>query len=467
MAEERYDTLVIGAGLSGLAAGIRLAMFGKRVAVLERHYLWGGLNSFYKRGGRLFDSGMHAMTNYVPKGTRGTPLARVCKQLRIRHEELDLRPQVTSSVVCGGASVRFSNDEALLIEEVAQAFPHCADRFAALVEQLRDIPLGSPESATDSTRARLMDALGDPHLVDLILVPTCYYGSARENDVDWDQFVILFRSIFLEGLAIPGQGIRPFLQLFVDRLKTAGGELRLKSEVARVRVNGGRARGVELTDGTVLEADSVISSAGWVETMNLCGEDYAAQVVPADRGRLSFVETISALDRWPTAIDPAMDSAVIFFSTGDRFRYEQPAGHVDLTSGVVSMPTNYAHTPADHEGLFRVTVLANHDAWVAMEEDAYVAKKQELSTAALGATTGFCADVRPHEVFRDVFTPRTVHKYTAKLSGAIYGSPNKRRDGSTPIANLSLCGTDQGFLGVIGAAVSGIAIATQHATQPA
>jgi phytoene dehydrogenase-like protein len=114
----------------------------------------------------------------------------------------------------------------------------------------------------------LLDALGDPHLVDLILVPTCYYGSARENDVDWDQFVILFRSIFLEGLAMPGEGIRPFLKLFVDRLKDAGGELRLKSEVARVIVEDGAARGVELTDGTVLEAETVISSAGWVETMN-------------------------------------------------------------------------------------------------------------------------------------------------------------------------------------------------------
>ncbi|MHC4264236.1 MAG: phytoene desaturase family protein, partial [Planctomycetota bacterium] len=441
--------------------------FGKRVAVLERHYLWGGLNSFYKRGGRLFDSGMHAMTNYVPKGTRGTPLTRVCKQLRIRHEELGLRPQVTSSVVCGGVTVNFSNDESLLIEEVARAFPHCADRFVALVDQLREIPLGSDDGATDSARARLLDALGDPHLVDLILVPTCYYGSARENDVDWDQFVILFRSIFLEGLAMPGEGIRPFLKLFVDRLKDAGGELRLKSEVARVIVEDGAARGVELTDGTVLEAETVISSAGWVETMNLCGPAYQAQVQPTDHGRLSFVETISVLDRWPTAIREDMTSAVIFFSTGDRFRYEKPEDHVDLTSGVVSMPTNYADTPADHEGLFRVTVLADHDRWVSMDEEAYVAKKQAVSTAALGAVTDFCADVRPHEVFRDVFTPRTVHKYTAKLSGAIYGSPNKRRDGSTPIANLSLCGTDQGFLGVIGAAVSGIAIATQHAPQTA
>ena len=42
-----YDTLIIGAGMSGLAAGIRLAYYEQKVAILERHYTIGGLNSFY------------------------------------------------------------------------------------------------------------------------------------------------------------------------------------------------------------------------------------------------------------------------------------------------------------------------------------------------------------------------------------------------------------------------------------
>ena len=79
----RYDALIIGAGMSGLGAGIRLAQAGKRVLILERHYLWGGLNSFYKRGGRRFDTGLHALTNYVPRGTAGAPLTRILRQLRI------------------------------------------------------------------------------------------------------------------------------------------------------------------------------------------------------------------------------------------------------------------------------------------------------------------------------------------------------------------------------------------------
>ena len=39
-----YDVVIIGAGMSGLAAGIRLAHFGKKVCIFERHNAVGGLN---------------------------------------------------------------------------------------------------------------------------------------------------------------------------------------------------------------------------------------------------------------------------------------------------------------------------------------------------------------------------------------------------------------------------------------
>ncbi|MHC4065650.1 MAG: FAD-binding protein, partial [Planctomycetota bacterium] len=37
-----YDVVIIGAGMSGLAAGIRLAYFDQRVCILERHEVYGG-----------------------------------------------------------------------------------------------------------------------------------------------------------------------------------------------------------------------------------------------------------------------------------------------------------------------------------------------------------------------------------------------------------------------------------------
>ncbi|MEL0099524.1 MAG: phytoene dehydrogenase, partial [Opitutae bacterium] len=51
----------------------------------------------------------------------------------------------------------------------------------------------------------------------------------------------------------------------------------------------------------------------------------------------------------------------------------------------------------------------------------------------------------------DTFTPTTVKRFTSHINGTLYGSPTKRRDGSTGFKNLFLAGTDQGYVGIVGA----------------
>lgn len=89
-----YDTIIIGAGMSGLAAGIRLAHFDQKVCILERHYTIGGLNSFYRMSGRDFDVGLHAMTNFARPGDKRGPLAKLIRQLRFRWEDFKLAEQI-------------------------------------------------------------------------------------------------------------------------------------------------------------------------------------------------------------------------------------------------------------------------------------------------------------------------------------------------------------------------------------
>ncbi len=72
------------------------------------------------------------------------------------------------------------------------------------------------------------------------------------------------------------------------------------------------------------------------------------------------------------------------------------------------------------------------------------------------------ADFRPHVVDTDTFTPRTIRHYTGHVNGCVYGAPRKSWDGATPIKNLYLCGTDQGYLGIVGAMISGITMANRH-----
>jgi phytoene dehydrogenase-like protein len=44
----------------------------------------------------------------------------------------------------------------------------------------------------------------------------------------------------------------------------------------------------------------------------------------------------------------------------------------------------------------------------------------------------------------------------------VYGAPDKKLDGTTPLDNVFLCGTDQGYVGIIGAIMSGIWMANMH-----
>ena len=101
-----YDTIIIGAGMSGLAAGIRLAYYDQRVCILERHYTIGGLNSFYRLRGRDYDVGLHALTNVTPKGTKTGPLARLLRQLRLRWDDFAIAPQVGSEIAFPGVRLR-------------------------------------------------------------------------------------------------------------------------------------------------------------------------------------------------------------------------------------------------------------------------------------------------------------------------------------------------------------------------
>ena len=455
-APERYDALVIGAGMSGLAAGIRLAQFGRRVAILERHYLWGGLNSFYKLGGRRFDVGLHALTNFVPPRTPGTPLTRVLKQLRLRHADLALGEQAHSEILFPGVRLEFRNGIEHLEAEVERAFPGAIDGFRRLVEEVagRDMDAAVPDER--SARARLGELIGEPLLAEMLLLPALFYGSPREDDLDWASYCVLFRSIFLEGLSRPEGGIRPMLDLLVRRFRDLGGELRMRNGVAEIRVAAGAVEGVRLDDGEELDAPLVLSSAGSAETLALAGGSVPSPTV----GRMTFLESISVLDREPR--DLGYGAATSFFSTVERAHYRVPGDLTDPRSGVVASPNNFAAREPLPEGLLRITVPAEYQRWTALDEDAYRAAKERAADAAVQAVGAYLPDWRPHTVFRDVFTPRTIERFTGHVNGAIYGSTVKRRDGRTGVEGLVLCGTDQGYLGVIGALMSGITMANHH-----
>ncbi|GHT21921.1 phytoene dehydrogenase [Planctomycetales bacterium] len=455
-----YDTVIIGAGMSGLAAGIRLAHYNQKVCILEQHYAAGGLNSFYRQRGRTLDVGLHAITNYVPKGTKSGPLTRLLRHLRLTWDELALVPQIGSAIAFPDIRLNFNNHFELFVSEIEKYFPKQVDGLMKLVNQLLDYDQLGLGASGGSARQFVSQYITDKKLVDMIFCPLLYYGGARERDMEFGQFCIMFRSIFLEGFARPFDGVRLIIKKLLNKFRALGGELRLRCGVDRIFSQNGRAEKVKLQDGTEIEAKNVLSSAGWNETMQLVNEPAVQCSETAGLGQLGFIETISVLNKDPK--DLGHNKTIIFFNDSDQFDYEKPNVLVDTRSGVICSPNNFDYAEPLDEGMIRITALANFERWKNLPPEDYRQQKQYWYEKTLESAVRFMPDFRQHVVDTDMFTPTTIRRFTGKENGAIYGAPEKKYDGRTHLENLYVCGTDQGMVGIIGAIVSGITIANRY-----
>lgn len=456
----RVPFLVIGGGLSGLAAAIRVARFIPGVTLLEQHSHLGGLNSYFYRNKTLFETGLHAITNYAEAGNKKAPLNRLLRQLKLSRKDITFCQQIQSEVrFPGQQSLLFSNDFLLLQEEVASKFPQCSDGFRTLLQYLSEFNpfLSAPfRSAKDF----LLATLKDPLLVDMLMCPLMYYGSSVENDMDISQFAIMFQAIYQEGMFRPEGTIKDFLDLLLAHYKHFGGETRLRSKVSSILHENNQIRGVELESGEIIECDFLLSTIGHEETL----EKLSRPVAKQKGTRLGFIESIYQLPLASRQLLPT-DRTVLFFNNAENFSYQAPTDFADLRSGVICLPYNFQGFEAKDHIEVRSTHLASYDKWKELKNntpDEYNAIKQKISQGSLTVIQKLIGNFSENIVYENTFTPLTIERYTAKRKGAVYGSPTKIKDGDIGFNNLFLAGTDQGFLGIVGSMLSGVSMVNQH-----
>jgi phytoene dehydrogenase-like protein len=457
----RVPLLVIGGGLSGLAAAIRAARFDQQVLLLEKHTRLGGLNSYFYRNKTLFETGLHAITNYAGPKEKKAPLNRLLRQLKLPRKELSFCEQYQSEVVfIDCTSLCFSNDFDLFQTEIGSKFPRTGGKFQRLLVFLDHFDPFRPTPFT-SAKKFLLEMLGDPLLVDMILCPLMYYGSSHEDDMDLSQFAIMFRAIYQEGMFRPRGTIKDFLDLLASHFLEQGGEIRTGCGVEKIIHHRGTAVGVLLSSGEEIECDYLLSTVGRDETLHLLGDTTAA--ISAGRQRLGFVETIYQVPE-KTASHLPRDKTIIFYNDTERFSYKNPDDFVDFSSGVICFPGNFQGLEPKDLREIRSTHLANYARWKELAEDAehYKTQKKIASHRSGQCLENIIGGFTANIVYENSFTPVTVERYTSKIGGAIYGRPTKTKDGDIGFTNLFLAGTDQGFLGIIGSMLSGVSIVNQH-----
>jgi hypothetical protein len=225
-----------------------------------------------------------------------------------------------------------------------------------------------------------------------------------------------------------------------------------------------------MANGETIQAKQIISTCGVRETEDLLNQP-ALEPETAVTGKFSVIESIRVFDGHPR--DFGWDETIVFFNESDTFNYDCPEGLVDIKSGVICLPDNYGSANEHQESKIRVTHPANFSQWSALSEIEYSQTKRLWEKTLLENALQYLPMGKQHSdrlnqqtTLVDTFTPKTIKRFTQHINGTLYGSPTKRRDGSTKYKNLYLAGTDQGYVGIVGAMLGGIAVANNQILRP-
>jgi phytoene desaturase len=287
-APRKAHAIVIGAGFGGLAAGIRLAARGYQVTLLDRLDAPGGRAFVYRQDGYTFDAGPTIIT--VPHLLE--ELWTLCGQRMSDHVTLKSLDPFYKIRFNDGEIFNYRADPEAMKAEVARLSPgdlpglarfmahaDAACRigfeglsttpFTTVIDMLRALPGLSTLGAWNSVHHKAASCFKDPRLQAVFSFHPLLVGGNPFNVTAIYTLINALERRWGVHFAMGGTGA--VVQGLVDLFQGQGGILRLNNEVRQIRVEDGRACGVELSDGEFLPADIVVSNAdaAWTYRMML------------------------------------------------------------------------------------------------------------------------------------------------------------------------------------------------------
>ncbi|MGH2854333.1 MAG: phytoene desaturase family protein [Solirubrobacteraceae bacterium] len=460
---ERYDVVVIGAGLGGLSAAACLAKAGRRVALVEREAGPGGNARAFRRGPYTFDPAIHV----TAQGFNVEFLDFYLSSLGIDGEVELLRAADCFGCDIGGERWTLPVGVEALKDYLAERFPREADGVRRFVETCaqttRESQAPPPRvglSDLDAIkaqlpmlfkyrRATLADVL-DEHMRDPLAKAVC---GAQWPYLGLPPGRTSFMAYSGAWMALVEPGpvyVRGSFQSLADGLAKCvednGGEVLLSRTATAIELADGRVAGVQLDGAERLAAEVVVSNADARQTFERL---LPAEALPERfRRRLDKMRpSVSAFVLFSAArLDPAehgLSHEHFVYPDSDHDANFDGALGGALGGTWFSVPTMHDPTLApagEHVVVF--SSLMPYDVGEPWEQ-----AKPRYTELMLEAAERTLPGYREALTFADSATPETFQRYTLAERGAAYGwenTPNqtvpKRLDYRTPVEGLYLAG---------------------------
>jgi phytoene dehydrogenase-like protein len=412
---DHYDLIVIGSGLAGLTAANRIARNGYSVLLLEQHYNFGGMATWFKRqNGHIFDISLHGF----PVG-----MIKTCRKYWTR--------EIADSIV-RLRTIRFDNPQ-FQLETIydKQDFTRVLRERFGIVEKTIDEffttvrAMNFYDDQTTTTR-QLFERFfpGRSDVARLLMEPIAYANGSTLDDPAIT-YGIVFSNFMSEGVYTFQGGTNVLIKLMKEELIKNGVDIRNYAQVEQILIEGPmgekRVTGV-VVNGKRLRATSVVSNANVRTTVHkLVGEEHFPRDFIAEsravRMNNSSSQVYLGIKQGETI---PFVGELLFSSTAPVFD-SQALCALECTSRTFSF-----YYPEIRPGTDRYTVVAsinsNYQDWATMSDEDYLHHKEKLARETIDSLENYVPGVRHKIDHIEVSTPRTFKYFTQHESGASFGT---------------------------------------------
>ncbi|MHC4495877.1 MAG: phytoene desaturase family protein [Planctomycetota bacterium] len=470
----KYDTIVIGAGVSGLSAAILLAQNGRKVALLEKYHAIAPTIRGFFRGDVYFDTGFHYAGMLGPD----EPLTRLCERLGIlSHIKVgEDKKTVGDCFYCTDPEFKFDFKMKLqnLAQELTESFPEEEEAITRFLQDIKyfldtineDLfrvvmdPTSIFQNAHLSLTQYLRENFKSPELQTLLSLHALLYGSIpEETSLLYHSMVVgayydRSRQVVDGGYAIT--------QAFENELQKYDVDIYTNCTVDQIFINDDRTlKAIGLEGGEVVGCDNCVFTGHPRMLIDMLPE---GSLRPIYHSRLQGLEDTS--------------SAVVIYCVSEKANLDNNFHNMilahklfpemyDLEGGFEDRFMFISHSLSDgHVGGTSIICPCRFEdvgQWGSSKTGqrplAYCQWKERVADTIVGVVKQYYNDALGDLRIIDVASPLTFRDYMNAPSGCLYGAKHKITDmpfmSRTRIKGLYLSGQAIVSAGLMGAMLSG------------
>ena len=442
--KDYYDVIVIGSGLGGLTGANCLARQGHSVLLLEHHYQFGGLATWFKRaGGHIFDISLHGFPVGMIKSCKRYWTKEIAdsivqlKNIRFINPQYDLKTTFDRS----DFTKILQNSFQVAKSKVEEFYDHLAnmDYFANDKRSIGDL-LEEFFPGRNEIKRLLLEPISYANGSSL-LDPAIAYG-------------IVFSNFMKKGIYTFKDGTDSLIKKMVKELRKNGADLRRQCLVEEVlTVQSGNQQKVEgvVVNGKKIKCGAVLSNANLKNTIE--------KLLGISKLPKSFAEKAKSvrLNSTSCQVYIGLKKGSVIPDVGDLiFTSESPSFSTEeLTSFNTTSRTFSVYYPdtrperKDPRYSIVASINAKWKDWQSLTDEQYLKEKNRLCEESVTALEKIIPDVRNKIDHLEAATPRTIQYYTQHASGASFGTKFEGLDVSSQLPDHAPGLYHAGSVGII------------------